>query len=263
MTKRVLVVEDIPENRSTYKLILSRDGHSVDVAESKKDALDLISKRSYHVALVDLRLIEHDESNFEGLDILDAFHNSQEGTALIVLSGHPTDGSLKKAYEKYRIRSYFPKNDAPPAAIRAAVNEAMESVGLAELGKWSSLSQLLTGGGNNQLIWEGKCLSILNPGGISGFYGLLTDVFYDVLPVLPKREGDTAKINETARSLELSLWSKGHGTAVYAELRRGAGGNGPPGLGKCLNTFGRHGVACAIWEDPRNRREDFVESIWR
>jgi len=266
MAARVLIVEDIPESRSTYQITLSLDGHTVDVAQSKSEALELISKRSYDVAVVDLRLAEDDEANMEGLDILEALHDSREGTALIVLSGHGTVESSIKAYEKFNIKKFFTKenDNAPPAAIRKAVSDAIGSGDLARLGKWSSLSQLLTGGGENQQIWEGRCLSILDPEGIPGLYALITGLLGDFLPVLPRRADDTAKINESAGSLELSLWSKGRGTAVYGELSRNVtDGRIRPGLGPCLKTFMRHGIACSIWEDPRSPREDFVDSIWR
>src|ERR1700760_1823934 len=111
MTGRVLIVEDIPENRSTYEIALSTDGHMVDVAQSRTEALLLLRRKSYDVALVDLRLVENDESNMEGLAVLDALHASGEGTALLVLSGHGTPQSVVKAYERYSIRRFFMKED--------------------------------------------------------------------------------------------------------------------------------------------------------
>ena len=57
---RVLVVDDNEENRLVAERILSRDGHSVAVAPSGADAIDMLSADRFDLVLMDLRMPDMD-----------------------------------------------------------------------------------------------------------------------------------------------------------------------------------------------------------
>ena len=61
--RKVLVVEDIEYLRNKYAEIVASVGYQVDKAKSLEEALPLIGSKTYHVAVVDLQLVEDDERN--------------------------------------------------------------------------------------------------------------------------------------------------------------------------------------------------------
>ncbi len=84
---QVLVVDDDLSWQETYQEALEDRGYEVQVAGSKAAALDLINRRFFHAAIVDLRLGE-DPKNRDGLDVLRHIWCLDEGTRVVVGSGY-------------------------------------------------------------------------------------------------------------------------------------------------------------------------------
>ena len=83
-SKQILIVEDeAPLCRLLHKR-LARKGNSVDAFASAEDALAVLEKKTYDVALVDIKL-----PGIDGIDLLASIKEDHD-TEVIILTGHGT-----------------------------------------------------------------------------------------------------------------------------------------------------------------------------
>jgi two-component system response regulator AtoC len=94
----VLVVDDDVEVRSLLVAVLARDRLVVSEAASGAEAMALLSREEFDVALVDVKLPDH-----SGLDILRWARASEVDAELIVLTGH---ADVETAVEAMRLGAY-------------------------------------------------------------------------------------------------------------------------------------------------------------
>jgi CheY-like chemotaxis protein len=99
---RVLVVDDLPDVRSTLSGLLSDSGYEVRSASSRDEALLLMDTERFHVAVLDVRLDESDEDNREGLLLMHDIRRKWPSTAVIILTGYGTVDMVQDALQPNR-----------------------------------------------------------------------------------------------------------------------------------------------------------------
>jgi CheY-like chemotaxis protein len=88
--KRILVVDDVPDWRAMLTGLLSEEGYHVKAVGSSSEALRLLARERFHVAVLDVRLDETDEGNTEGLNLMHRVRAVDPTMAIIILTGYPT-----------------------------------------------------------------------------------------------------------------------------------------------------------------------------
>jgi ActR/RegA family two-component response regulator len=94
--KSVLIVEDNLGVQSDLVALVGEAGFRPVTAFRRKDAIALSDRQAFDIALVDKRLVANDHQNQDGLAILRHIHAKNEGTYLILLTGH---GEYKDAVQ--------------------------------------------------------------------------------------------------------------------------------------------------------------------
>jgi CheY-like chemotaxis protein len=117
MRGRILVVDDLPDVRSTVSGILRDAGYLVRSARSRQEALDILENERFHVAVLDVRLDESDEDNQEGLELLDEINQRYPSITVIMLTGYADVEMVLKALQ--------PVNGRQPAYSVVLKNEMM------------------------------------------------------------------------------------------------------------------------------------------
>jgi DNA-binding NtrC family response regulator len=84
----VLVVEDDPAWQMNYEEILEEEGYLVEVAASKEEAARKLKERTFDVAVIDLRLVDDDPKNMDGVEVVKLMHDLKVPTRAIVKSGY-------------------------------------------------------------------------------------------------------------------------------------------------------------------------------
>ena len=64
---KILLVEDSPELLRMLKRMLASEGYSVQTATTRDKALEYFMAERFHVAIIDVRLNQHDPYNYEGV----------------------------------------------------------------------------------------------------------------------------------------------------------------------------------------------------
>ena len=122
-TVRILIVDDEPNIRRTLRITFEAIGHAVDEVDSGAEALKLIGRQTFDVALVDLRL-----GGESGLDLLEPLQAQLPRLAVVVITAH---ASLDTAVEAMR-RGAFDYLTKPftPAQVRAVLERVAKVRGL-------------------------------------------------------------------------------------------------------------------------------------
>jgi DNA-binding response OmpR family regulator len=93
-TSSILVVEDELSIRLYLQETLVNDGHEVVTVASGEEALEVITRQEFDLALLDLML-----GGITGMEVLAALHRQAPDTIVIILTAH---GSLESAVEALR-----------------------------------------------------------------------------------------------------------------------------------------------------------------
>jgi DNA-binding NarL/FixJ family response regulator len=140
-SEKALVVEDDAGWRSILEELLSDAGFLVRTCASFGDALGLLRREKFTLAVLDLSLqgvvsaiSATDDSNLEGYQLLAAAKSN--GIPTIVVSGITEPEEIQKVYSEYSISAYIEKQAFDRAAFRRAVAETKS--------KYQSQSELNT-----------------------------------------------------------------------------------------------------------------------
>ncbi len=105
---RILVVDDLPDWRTTLSGILHDEGYDVRVADGREEAMRLLKAERFHLAVLDVRLDESDEDNREGLELMRQIKAYDPTIRVIILTGYANVEMVTDALR--------PKSDGMPPA---------------------------------------------------------------------------------------------------------------------------------------------------
>lgn len=121
MAGRILVVDDEPVVIKSCERILSPEGYTVDTASNGKEAIGKMGKNGFDLVITDLKMPDMD-----GIELLRWIRNSKPETGVVVITGYPSQDSIKEALS-LRIIDYLPKPFSP-ALLVEVTQKAMEFV---------------------------------------------------------------------------------------------------------------------------------------
>jgi len=111
MTKKieVLIVDDQKGWYEAISPILEEMGCVINFADTVTSALTALQNKEYRLVLLDLRLREEKEYDFQGLDILEQLSKREKSPPAIIFSGHVTPALRQKA-EWYKAFAFLEKS---------------------------------------------------------------------------------------------------------------------------------------------------------
>jgi CheY-like chemotaxis protein len=125
---RILVVDDVADNREVLRRRLEREGHAVETAEHGRRALDLVAQRPYDLVLLDVLMPELD-----GYAVLDALKGNAatRDIPVIMLSALDELPGIVRCIE-HGAEDYLHK-PFDPVLLRARINASLEKKRLRDL----------------------------------------------------------------------------------------------------------------------------------
>ena len=91
LPKKILIVDDEVSCRNALRKFFEKDGFDVKVVHTGKEALELLSKQTFNLALIDLRL-----PDLDGLSLVEKIEKECPETSSIVMTGY---GSIESSIE--------------------------------------------------------------------------------------------------------------------------------------------------------------------
>jgi DNA-binding NtrC family response regulator len=127
MRGKILIVEDFADWRELLQGILQREGHQVTAVPTLAEAqAHLDQATNLDLAILDIRLVETDEANEDGLRLLSEIHNRQGHTRVIMITGHGTMEMQRRAFREFHAFDFFRKEQFDSEEFREGVREAVE-----------------------------------------------------------------------------------------------------------------------------------------
>ena len=104
MRGKILIVEDFADWRDLLQGVLQREGHQVEAVSTLQAARDQIQKtKDLDLAILDIRLVETDESNEDGMRLLAQIQGRKDFTRVIMITGH---GDVPMAVEAMHVGAF-------------------------------------------------------------------------------------------------------------------------------------------------------------
>jgi len=123
--ERILIIDDESAIRSSLRGILEDEGYTVRAAATAEEGLDLLSKGSYGLVLLDIWLPE-----MSGMDALAQIQRLEERPAVVVISGH---GTVETAVKAVKLGAYdFLEKPLSLDKVVLTVKNALDRVRLEE-----------------------------------------------------------------------------------------------------------------------------------
>ena len=127
MRGKILIVEDYPDWRELLSGMLQREGLDVETASTLEEARDILLKhKDLDLAILDIRLVETDESNEDGMRLLEDIHRHQAHTRVIMITGHGNMESQRRAFREFKAFDFFRKEQFDSEDFRRGIQEAVE-----------------------------------------------------------------------------------------------------------------------------------------
>jgi CheY-like chemotaxis protein len=223
-TLRVLLIDDESDLRKAYAWYLRNEGYIVDEAETLSQALDLVERKTYHVALIDIMLSKN-AANRDGFKVVAKLRELNEGTARIVLSQQDNPQLAADAVPKYGASGYLAKPTIRNMGMERLVTEIKTAAnqnklipfGLRPFGKEFEFRSAISYLSSVQQIIVDQCLhSFRLTKGYSALEKFLEEFLTPLAPLLPRKGIDGFIMTRERPFFFLTgeFWSKAEGTAV-------------------------------------------------
>ncbi|HEV7681301.1 MAG TPA: response regulator [Pyrinomonadaceae bacterium] len=219
--KSVLIVEDNANSLKAISQIVTETGLVPVTASNRQDALSLADRQAFDVAVVDMRLVENDASNRDGLAILRHVAKKNEGTHLVLLTGY---GEYEDTVELSEdIGPFTPMIKKPRLAnldekLRTVFAKALASK---ERISSSGSSARLFCGSDDPGRWENGAKACLSPvAGLLGLMGLLDEIAQTCTPLFERRDDNGIQRTDLDAVMAGLYWSRGVGEGIVVVLAK-------------------------------------------
>ena len=129
MAYNVLVIEDTPDWRTKLVGYLIEEGeYDILEADDYETASALLQREPFDVAVVDIRLVDWDDTNEQGMQLLRELDELAEinGTQAVVITGYGTKERMREAFRDHQVVDFIEKQHFAPEEFKATVLKAAE-----------------------------------------------------------------------------------------------------------------------------------------
>ncbi len=127
MRGKILIVEDFADWRELLSGLLQREGHETQAVDTLQEAQDYLDHtKDLDLAILDIRLVETDESNQDGMRLLAEIQGRRDATKVIMITGHGTMETQRRAFREYHAFDFFRKEQFDSEEFRQTVHEAVD-----------------------------------------------------------------------------------------------------------------------------------------
>ena len=123
----ILIVDDQANWRDSLHSMLMEENYNVKIASNFDQALRKLYVERFRLAIIDIRLIDADKENYDGLSIIDEIEKNKWPTAVIVLTGYRTTilQAIEKAKQLPRVQEIIDKDNLNNNAFLTLVEESL------------------------------------------------------------------------------------------------------------------------------------------
>jgi ActR/RegA family two-component response regulator len=214
VSANALVVDDEPSWSEVYQRALWRVGvDRVEVTDTYEGAATAIDAMRFAVAVVDIGLAVDDDTNVDGLRVMEKIRTVGDPTSIIVVTGRSVRdvvSIIRDSLKKFGAHDTIAKNTLVPAELRGLIEEG---IGKFRHGLGDDKKQLYAAlrGKTDPLVWDARMLrgATEGSGGAEELYQLVEGLLG---PFVPGGDGGV-RLDDVACG---AFWSRGTGEPVVA-----------------------------------------------
>ncbi len=221
---RILVVDDDPSWQELLQETIEGLGaYDLRVAGSYAEADALLDRQHFHLAFVDLRLREA-ERELEGKQIARKIFEQDEGTSIVIATGHADVGTAITALKEWRVLDFVLKDAWDPGKVAGLVQAGIPAARAAYRARYESAVDFLRGG-QPVLPWLAAILELVAPDPsvmrpdrrLGDLLNALLDGFY---PLLPAHAAPEVVFDPGTGLAGVRCWSKALGAPATIRFGR-------------------------------------------
>lgn len=125
MSKKILIVDDERNIRTTLKMCLSGEGYEIDTAVNGEDGLEKAEKDKYDLIFLDIKM-----PGMNGMEILEELRKRGNKTNIVIMTAYGTIEDAVKAMKLHAV-DFIPK-PFTPEEIRETAKKVFERENLEE-----------------------------------------------------------------------------------------------------------------------------------
>lgn len=125
MSKKILIVDDERNIRTTLKMCLSGEGYEIDTAVNGEDGLEKAEKNKYDLIFLDIKM-----PGINGMEVLEELRNKENNSNIIIMTAYGTIEDAVKAMKLHAV-DFVPK-PFTPEEIRETIKKVFERENLEE-----------------------------------------------------------------------------------------------------------------------------------
>lgn len=107
---RVLIADDQSNWRQTLVDVLGTGRYDIETTSNYEETKSILQQRAFHVLVTDLRLVDADANNTQGILLLDDVGALQDGMQTIIVTGYPSIETAKQALKDFDAFDYLLKH---------------------------------------------------------------------------------------------------------------------------------------------------------
>jgi len=107
--KKIIAIDDQKNWRDLLSDALESKGYQVFTAENTEEGKKIIKNNDFDLAIIDMRLIDNDTGNLEGMRFLKEIKTLYPKMKAVILTGYSDENQKNKAIGYYKADGYFEK----------------------------------------------------------------------------------------------------------------------------------------------------------
>jgi ActR/RegA family two-component response regulator len=218
VSANALVVEDEPSWSEVYQRALRRVGvDRVEATDTYEGAATAIDAMRFAVAVVDIGLAVDDDTNVDGLRVMEKIRKVGDSTSIIVVtgrSGRDVVSIIRDSLKKFGAYDTIAKNTLVPAELRGLIDGGLDKFRHAHGDDKKQLYAALRGK-TDPLVWDDIMLrgAAVGGGGAEELYRLVEGLLGRFVPLVPSGGGGVRMLDDVASG---AFWSRGTGEPIVA-----------------------------------------------
>lgn len=125
MAPSILIVDDLPNWRRQLSAVLARYGYTAEAVCTAAEARTALASGQFRLAVIDIRLVDGDDSNVEGLELLEEIDRAGLDLKVIIMTGYGTAQQEKRARKSPRCVGFIKKEEFDIRQFVAAVETSV------------------------------------------------------------------------------------------------------------------------------------------
>ncbi len=121
----ILIVDDLAQWRKKLVTIIKKPQYSIKIATSYTEALQALATNNFKLAILDMKLVDSDEKNKDGLRLLADIDKANLDIKVIIITAYGTEEDEETARRSQKLLDFINKRTMQASKFRDLVHQTV------------------------------------------------------------------------------------------------------------------------------------------